>query len=151
MYKKSMKAKMLMGLMLLPVYAGAQNIKVQGTVVASSDGEPLPGVTVSIEGTNIATVTDLDGKYTIDAKAKGKLKFTYIGFKTTFKPFATSTQMDVKLEDDANMLDEVVAIGYGSLKKSDLTQSMQALVSQVKLLPFASVVSVLSTILLLSM
>ena len=140
MYKKSMKAKMLMGLMLLPIYAGAQNIKVQGTVVASSDGEPLPGVTVSIEGTNIATVTDLDGKYTIDAKAKGKLKFTYIGFKTTLKPFAGSTQMDIKLEDDANMLDEVVAIGYGSLKKSDLTGAVSVIsADNLKKTPAASV------------
>ena len=135
-----MKAKLLMGLMLLPMYAGAQNIKVQGTVVAASDGEPLPGVTVSIEGTNIATVTDLDGKYTIDAKAKGKLKFTYIGFKTTLKSFAGSTQMDIKLDDDANMLDEVVAIGYGSLKKSDLTGAVSVIsADNLKKTPAASV------------
>ena len=140
MNKKSIRAKVILGMMLLPMYAGAQNIKIQGTVVASSDGEPLPGVTVSIDGTNIATVTDLDGHYTIDAKAKGKLKFTYIGFKTTLKAFTSSTNMDIKLDDDANMLDEVVAIGYGSLKKSDLTGAVSVIsADNLKKTPAASV------------
>ena len=140
MNKKSIRTKALLGLMLLPMYAGAQNIKIQGTVVASSDGEPLPGVTVSIDGTNIATVTDLDGHYTIDAKGKGKLKFTYIGFKTTLKAFSGSTNMDIKLDDDANMLDEVVAIGYGSLKKSDLTGAVSVIsADNLKKTPAASV------------
>ena len=135
-----MKAKFLLGLMLLPMYVGAQNIKVQGTVIASADGEPLPGVTVSIEGTNIATVTDIDGKYSIDAKAKGKLKFSYIGFKTTLKSFAGSTQLDVKMDDDANLLDEVVAIGYGSLKKSDLTGAVSVIsADNLKKTPASSV------------
>lgn len=57
-------------MMMLPLAASAQDIKVQGQVVAATDGEPLPGVTVQIDGTNIATVTDIDGRYTIDAKAK---------------------------------------------------------------------------------
>ena len=135
-----MKSKFLFGLMLLPMYAGAQNIKVQGTVIAASDGEPLPGVTVSIEGTNIATVTDIDGKYTINAKNKGQLKFSYIGFKTTLKPFAGSANMDVKLDDDSNLLDEVVAIGYGSLKKSDLTGAVSVIsADNLKKTPAASV------------
>ena len=140
MNKKSIRTKAILGMMLLPMYVGAQNIKIQGTVVASSDGEPLPGVTVSIDGTNIATVTDLDGKYTIDAKAKGKLKFSYIGFKTTLKSFTGSTNMDIKLDDDANMLDEVVAIGYGSLKKSDLTGAVSVIsADNLKKTPAASV------------
>lgn len=140
MNKKSIRTKAILGMMLLPMYVGAQNIKIQGTVVASSDGEPLPGVTVSIDGTNIATVTDLDGKYTIDAKAKGKLKFSYIGFKTILKSFNGSTNMDIKLDDDANMLDEVVAIGYGSLKKSDLTGAVSVIsADNLKKTPAASV------------
>lgn len=135
-----MKAKFLLGLMLLPMYAGAQNIKIHGTVVAASDGEPLPGVTVSIQGTNIATVTDVDGKYTINAKSKGQLKFSYIGFKTTLKPFSNSTNVDIKLDDDSNMLDEVVAIGYGSLKKSDLTGAVSVInADNLKKTPAASV------------
>lgn len=56
MNKKSLRSSLLLGILLLPMYAGAQSIKIQGTVVAESDGEPLPGVTVSIDGTNIATL-----------------------------------------------------------------------------------------------
>ena len=140
MKKNSIRAKVLLGAMLLPMYVGAQNIKIQGTVVAASDGEPLPGVTVQIDGTNIATVTDIDGHYTIDAKAKGKLKFSYIGFKTALKPFTSSANFDVRLDDDSNMLDEVVAIGYGSLKKSDLTGAVTTISpDQLKKTPAASV------------
>lgn len=127
-------------MMMLPLAASAQDIKVQGQVVAATDGEPLPGVTVQIDGTNIATVTDIDGRYTIDAKAKGRLKFSYIGFKTMTKQFTTSTTMDIKLDDDSNMLDEVVAIGYGSLKKSDLTGAVTTIsADQLKKTPAANV------------
>lgn len=140
MNKKSLRSSLLLGMLLLPMYAGAQSIKIQGTVVAESDGEPLPGVTVSIDGTNIATVTDMDGHFTIDAKQKGKLKFSYIGFKTTLKAFSTSGDMAIKLADDSNMLDEVVAIGYGSLKKSDLTGAVAVVkADNLKKTPAASV------------
>lgn len=140
MNNKSLRSSLLLGMLLLPMYAGAQSIKIQGTVVAESDGEPLPGVTVSIDGTNIATVTDMDGHFTIDAKQKGKLKFSYIGFKTTLKAFSTSGDMAIKLADDSNMLDEVVAIGYGSLKKSDLTGAVAVVkADNLKKTPAASV------------
>lgn len=140
MNKKSLRSSLLLGMLLLPMYAGAQSIKIQGTVVAESDDEPLPGVTVSIDGTNIATVTDMDGHFTIDAKQKGKLKFSYIGFKTTLKAFSTSGDMAIKLADDSNMLDEVVAIGYGSLKKSDLTGAVAVVkADNLKKTPAASV------------
>lgn len=140
MNKKSLRSSLLLGMLLLPMYAGAQSIKIQGTVVAESDGEPLPGVTVSIDGTNIATVTDMDGHFTIDAKQKGKLKFSYIGFKTILKAFSTSGDMAIKLADDSNMLDEVVAIGYGSLKKSDLTGAVAVVkADNLKKTPAASV------------
>ena len=140
MNKKSLRSSLLLGMLLLPMYAGAQSIKIQGTVVAESDGEPLPGVTVSIDGTNIATVTDMDGHFIIDAKQKGKLKFSYIGFKTAIKGFSTSGDMTIKLADDSNMLDEVVAIGYGSLKKSDLTGAVAVVkADNLKKTPAASV------------
>lgn len=140
MNMKSLTSSLIMDMMLVPLYAGAQNIKVHGTVIAESDGEPLPGVTISIEGTNIATVTDMNGNFTIDAKQKGKLKFTYIGFKTLLKPFSSSGDMNIKLADDTNMLDEVVAIGYGSLKKSDLTGAVAVVkADNLKKTPAASV------------
>ena len=141
--KKTSSHKSSMALavmMMLPLAASAQSIKVQGQVIAAADGEPLPGVTVQIDGTNIATVTDIDGRYTIDAKAKGRLKFSYIGFKTLTKQFTTSSTMDIKLDDDSNMLDEVVAIGYGSLKKSDLTGAVATIsADQLKKTPAANV------------
>ena len=140
MKKNSIRAKMLLGAVLVPMCMSAQDIKVQGTVVSATDGEPIIGASVVIEGTNIGTVTDIDGNFTLNAKGKGKIKISYLGFKSTEKAFTTSSTLDVKLAEDANMLDEVVAIGYGSLKKSDLTGAVTTIsADQLKKTPAASV------------
>lgn len=101
----------------------AQGTKVQGTVTSKEDGLPLVGVTVMIKGTFTGTSTDANGSYSIALpKGGGILTFSYIGYKDQDQTVSQSTTtLDVVLESDAMMLDEVVAIGYGVMRKSDLT------------------------------
>ena len=111
-------------LMLLPLCAVAQEIVIKGTVVSEADGEPLIGATVQVAGTSVATITDLDGNYTLRLSKPSRVQFSYIGCKNRVIEVKQSGTFDVKLADDANQLDEVVAIGYGTMKKSDLTGSV---------------------------
>jgi len=102
----------------------AQSITISGTVTEKGSGNPLPGVSVIIEGTTIGGVTDFDGKYSINAEnSKGKLLiFSFIGFKTVSVSLTGESQViDTTLEEDATGLDEVVVIG------SSLTQSRKKL------------------------
>ena len=109
-----------LGMMLMwSASALAQNQTVSGTVVDEL-GEPVIGATVTVEGTKIATVTDLDGNYKIAAPAGAKVTISYIGYMPqTVKPGGT-----VKLEEDKQTLEEVVVVGYGSQKKAHLTGSI---------------------------
>lgn len=110
---------------LLPLAVFAQQVKIQGKVVSATDNEPMIGVVVSVVGTKIAAVTDFDGNYTIAPKTqKGQLRFSYVGCKAQTRPFNGPATLNIKMEDDATMLNEVVAIGYGTMKKSDLTGSV---------------------------
>jgi hypothetical protein len=97
----------------------AQNQTVTG-VVLDELGEPVIGATVTVEGTKIATVTDLDGNYKISVPAGSKVTISYIGYMPmTVKPGGT-----VKLQEDRQSLEEVVVVGYGSQKKAHLTGSV---------------------------
>jgi len=98
----------------------ARSQTVNGTV---SDGSgPLAGANVLIKGTTNGTQTDFDGNYTLDNVGdNATLVFSYIGFKTLEAPVGGKSQIDVVLEEDASELEEVVLIGYGSQRKSDLT------------------------------
>ncbi|MUH37640.1 TonB-dependent receptor [Zobellia amurskyensis] len=94
--------------------------QVTGAVLDNA-GIPLAGVNVLIEGTTTGTQTDFDGNYTIAASSGDVLVFSYIGMKTQSLTVGTSSSINVIMEEDAASLDEVVVIGYGSQKKSDLT------------------------------
>lgn len=110
------------GSIALPLGLDFENVQQQitGTILDSS-GVPLAGVNVLIEGTTTGTQTDFDGKYTIAAGTGDVLVFSYIGMKTQSVPVGQSNSINVTLEEDAASLDEVVVIGYGTQKKSDLT------------------------------
>jgi TonB-linked SusC/RagA family outer membrane protein len=103
-----------------------QTITITGNVTDKS-GMPLPGVSVLIKGTSRGVLTDFDGNYKIDAEKGEVIVFSYIGMKTTSITVGNSTNIEVSLEEDASKLDEVVVIGYGSQKKSDLTGSISSL------------------------
>jgi iron complex outermembrane receptor protein len=103
--------------------------KVSGTVT-NKGGEVLPGVTVIIKGTTNGTVTDFDGNYILSSiPSDATLVFSFIGMKTLEVPVAGKSQIDVSMQEESIGLDEVVAIGYGTMKKSDLTGSVSSVSS----------------------
>ncbi len=111
-----------------------QQKKITGSITDGTSGEPLIGVNVTVEGTTVGTVTDANGKYSIESpNANGVLVFSYIGYLTEKMTLSGQTTLDVKLTPDITKLDEVVVIGYGSMKKRDLTGSVSSL-SDEKLL-----------------
>jgi TonB-linked SusC/RagA family outer membrane protein len=110
-------------LLIFTVQLKAETLQVQGIVTSQEDGLPLPGVTVIVKGSSAGTSTDIDGKFSIQASSNSTLVFSYIGTKTLEKKVAGSS-MNVVMQPNATMLDEVVAIGYGTMKKSDLTGSV---------------------------
>ncbi|WP_456867837.1 SusC/RagA family TonB-linked outer membrane protein [Galbibacter sp. BG1] len=104
---------------LIPVCIFAQQ-SVSGVVTDASTNTPIPGVNVVIKGTTTGTTTDFDGQFTINAENGTVIQFSYIGFNTQEKP-VTGATMNVVLTEDTQQLDEVVVIGYGSVKKKDAT------------------------------
>ena len=90
-------------------------------IVTDENGEPLPGATVMIKGSTIGTVTDLDGKYSLAIPAGGgDLQIAFIGFNTKTMPI-NSSNINIRLEESAALLEEVVVTGFGTQKKSDLS------------------------------
>ena len=117
--KKYMKT-LCLGLMLMfSASAMAQDQTVTGTVLDEL-GEPVIGATVTVAGTKTATVTDLDGNYSIKVPKDGKITITYIGYL----PMTVKGGGTVKLQEDRQSLEEVVVVGYGSQKKAHLTGSV---------------------------
>ncbi len=110
----------LAGLFLCVGGVLAQN-QIKGTVVSSSDGEPVVGASVLEVGTKNGAVTDVDGKFVLTAKPGAKLKVQYIGMET--QTVTARNNMLVELQLDAKSLDEVVVTGYGNFKKSSFTGS----------------------------
>lgn len=102
-----------------------QQKTITGTVTDNSDGSTLPGVSILAIETNTGTVTDIDGRYsiTIDGSVK-TLQFSFMGMRTEKRDVGLSSIINVRMETDDIGLDEVVVIGYGSVKKSDLTGSV---------------------------
>ncbi|MFP4289922.1 MAG: carboxypeptidase-like regulatory domain-containing protein, partial [Bacteroidales bacterium] len=97
-------------------------ITVTGTVESGDDGTTLPGVSVVIKGTTTGTVTDIDGNYELsNVPEDGTLVFSFVGMETTEVPVNNQAVIDVTLESDAIGIDEVVVIGYGTARSSDLT------------------------------
>lgn len=119
---KKVAMTMLLGMSLLTAFAQQ---KVTGTVKDSS-GEPMMGVTVVADGKPLA-VTDMDGNFTLPAAKPGMvLKISYVGYKEqTLKP-GNSTTLSIVMQEDNKTLDELVVVGYGQMKKSDLTGSISS-------------------------
>ncbi len=100
-----------------------QQLEIKGTVT-DNNGTPLPGVSIIVVGTVRGTQTDFDGNYSINSKGGDVLEFSFIGMKTERIIVGTSTIINVRLIEDSASLDEVVVIGYGKMKRSDLTGSI---------------------------
>lgn len=100
--------------------------KIKGKVGDNQD-EPLIGATVKVKGTNIATVTDMDGNFELDVPAGAELVVSYIGFNDqTVKVSGSKSSYDIEMQENSNSLDELVVIGYGTVKKKDLTGAVAA-------------------------
>ncbi|RIW15874.1 TonB-dependent receptor [Algoriphagus lacus] len=105
--------------------AKAQDVQVTGTV-SDETGSPLPGVTILLKGSTKGTTTDLDGKYSISGPANGVLVFSFIGYTTIEETIGNRSIIDAALSPDLSELDEVVVVGYGTVKKSQLTGAISS-------------------------
>jgi TonB-linked SusC/RagA family outer membrane protein len=101
-----------------------QQLKITGTLTDSNSGEALPGVSIQVEGTAVGTITDVNGNYSIEVPQSGTLVFSYVGYLTQKIALAGQTKIDVKLVVDAQKLEEVVVVGYGTQKKADLSSAI---------------------------
>ena len=114
----------------LAVHAKVQAVQVRGKVV-NENGEGLPGVTVVLKGTTTGTSTDVNGNFTLSVpQAGGTLVFSYIGYTTQEVAIGNQTNFNVTLRTDTKALQEVVVVGYGTQRKSDVTGAVTAVTSE---------------------
>ena len=127
-FKENCKRLLLFSLFLLFVSGVSAQIQVTGVVIDEVDESPLIGVTVMEVGTQKGVITDMDGNYSITVKDENsRLSFTYIGKEAKTVRVGNRRKVDVTMGDQANELNELVVIGYGSAKKSDLTGSVASM------------------------
>lgn len=117
------RVTLLIALLLTSIsYIYAQQLTITGTVIDKSLGDPVIGASVLVEGTTNGTVTDIDGKFSINASKGNVLNISYIGYQTqTIKLDGNQTVLTIQLGEDTQALDEVVVVGFGSQKKVNLT------------------------------
>ncbi|WP_224994786.1 TonB-dependent receptor [Cesiribacter sp. SM1] len=113
-------------LMFMAVFAQAQAKKVTGVVTDKVNGGSLPGVSVTIQNSSLGTVTDINGQYSIEAAPDDVLIFSFIGYEKSSVKVGNSTQIDIALQEDIESLEEVVVVGYGTTKKSDVSGSVSS-------------------------
>jgi TonB-linked SusC/RagA family outer membrane protein len=128
---KSKYFKNLGYLFLMLVFSAAVNAQTTVTGTVSDGSGPIPGVNIIIKGTALSAVTDFDGGYTIKSvPAKGILIFSFIGYKTKEITVDDRSKIDVVLVENTNNLKEVVVVGYGTMKRGDLTGSVSTVSSK---------------------
>lgn len=123
----------------------AQDRSVSGRVMGANDSAPLPGVSILVKGTNAGTTTDGDGAFKLRVPANAVLVFSFVGYNPKEVTVGNQTAMDVSLELDNRQLNEVVVVGYGTVKKSDLTGSLASVKSkEINAFPATNVLQALS-------
>lgn len=123
-HAKSMVMALLM--LMLPLCLWAQKVNVSGTVTDASNGEAISFGTVQVKGTGDGTLTDIDGNYKISVNTGATLVFSYVGYKAQELKVTRGGTLNVRLAVD-NKLDEVIVVGYGTMKRSDLTGSVSSI------------------------
>ncbi|WP_460575365.1 SusC/RagA family TonB-linked outer membrane protein [Flavobacterium koreense] len=128
---KTIYKKLLFLLLMLPLSVLAQTT-VEGVVVDSKSNQPIPGVNVIVQGTQVGTSTDFDGKFKLAKIKKGdKLVFSFIGYKNETVTFDGQKSITVSMTEEANVLQEVVVqVGYGAVKKKDATGAVEVLTTK---------------------
>ena len=100
---------------------------IRGQVVDAQSGESIPGVNVAVEGTNIGTITDVDGEYELTLPYDDvEIVFSFVGYQTKRITYANQEVIDVSLQQEIGRLDEVIVIGYGTVERRDLTGSVES-------------------------
>lgn len=119
-------------------------VAITGTVI-DENGDPMPGATVTIANTTKGTVTDLDGNFSIEVEEGATLVVSFIGYKSKSLVIGNQTQFNINMELDDTALDEVVVIGYGTVKKSDLTGSVSSVkADEINAFPTSNVMQAMS-------
>lgn len=124
-------------LVVIAPVSSIQQLTVSGTITDSQTGEELVGVNVVVEGSTVGTVSDISGKYSISVPdANTTLVFSFIGYTTSKIPVGGRNAVDVALIPDVKSLDEIVVIGYGTAKKSDITGAVSSVTAEkIKAVP----------------
>lgn len=125
MQKKNLFLLFLLLITSIVINGQTNKIPISGTVT-DEQGEPLIGVTVTAIGQNIGTITDIDGKYTLEIPASSSISFSYVGFVPQTVVVGTNRVINIVLKEDSKVLDEVVVVGYGVQKRRDVTGSVMS-------------------------
>ena len=130
-------------LMLLPVVASAQQRSISG-MVSDVQGIPVIGASVVIKGTTLGTVTDMEGKFQLDAAPSQTLEVSFIGYQEVSLPIGDQTYFLITLKEDTETLDEVVVVGYATQKKVNLTGSVSSVSAKdIRDIPVANTTTLL--------
>ena len=130
-------------LMLLPVVASAQQRSISG-MVSDVQGIPVIGASVVIKGTTLGTVTDMEGKFQLDAEPSQTLEVSFIGYQEVSLPIGDQTYFLITLKEDTETLDEVVVVGYATQKKVNLTGSVSSVSAKdIRDIPVANTTTLL--------
>lgn len=122
--RKFLRPSFVVLFLVIATIAFSQSKSISGTILDST-GEPIIGANVTVDGTANGTISDLDGKFSLSGVAdNSKLKVSYIGFLTQIFPVSGKTNFQIILKEDAQSLDEVVVVGYGTIKKSNTVGSI---------------------------
>lgn len=121
-----MKCIAVVGILLISTMAYSQTTRTITGTTSDQQGYPLPGVNVMVQGTTMGTITNVQGEFTLEVTnpEQSSLLFSFIGFENQVVPIGTQTSFNIVMMDDYIGLDEVVAIGYGVVRRRDLTGSV---------------------------
>ena len=114
-------------LLLLPLSVLAQEVKVSGTITDAATGDEIIGATVKVEGSTSGAISDVSGNYQVTARVGKNLEFSFVGYKTQVVKVTKAGVINVQLSEDSQVMDEVVVVGYGVMKRSDLTGSVSSI------------------------
>jgi TonB-linked SusC/RagA family outer membrane protein len=141
----SLRISIVVMLMFFSTLGMAQLLSVKGKVAEAETGLPIPGANVVLKGTTTGVITDINGNFILSVPAKGTLVFSFIGFKSQEVPVAGKKEINVSLTAETIGLEEVVAIGYGTVKKRDITGSVSSVKGDdLKTVPVASAAEALT-------
>ncbi len=120
----SFRILLLFAALTFAFQVSAQDIQVSGKVSDAKDGSSLPGATVQVKGTTIGMLTDLDGNYSVKVKSGSVLSFSFIGYDPQEVTITSARTLNIALQQSSITLEQVVVIGYGTVKKTDATGSI---------------------------